>query len=181
MPDCNNSMQLWALVLAPLPALGVYILGLWLTAQAIGGTARMRRHFGCCAAGALCLVSVWAGLQLLGVVRSREQLFGWMVFGALTYANLCFCFFNFYSAQAGALRVVLLKVFLRQDPEPVTSAELFQYHSASKVLSTRIEQLERSGQMECVDGRYILRKRSLIWIGRLFAMLTYLILGRAPK
>ena len=181
MPDFKDSMLVWTLVLAPLPALGVYILGLWLSAHVLGGTARMTRHFGCCAAGAICLVGIWVFLQLLCVGTPQKKFFGWMVFDTLTYANLCFCFFNFYCAQAGALRVVLLKVFLRQDPKPVTSAELFQYHSASKVLSTRVEQLERSGQVECVDGRYILRKRSLIWIGRLFAMLTHLILGRAPK
>ena len=98
------------------------------------------------------------------------------IYGALGFGYSQFVILNFAS-----LRIRMLREIHSSKDGCLSEAALLAEYNAEIILATRLERLVEWEQLSEKDGRYFIRKKTLLSIARCFDFLKWMILGQSPK
>ncbi len=153
----------WIVTAAPLGGLAVACV-----AQIAIAHLAKRASFSI-AAGIACGLLATAGIATFGLApaASAQEAAPVLALDLLSYVALAFGYWVFLNLNLTSVRIRLIREILHK-PSGISRAELLQEYSAEEFLRRRLERLQHgSKQFSYLDGRWRLRKRTL-----LFAALT---------
>jgi len=150
----------WVLTAAPLVGLAIDCV-----AQIAIAHLAKRASFSI-TVGAACGLAATIGLVAFSQASGTSGV-GILILDILTYVALAFGYWVFLNLNLTSVRIRLIREMLHR-PSGISREELLRRYSAEEFLRRRLERLQQgSRQFSYTDGRWYLRKRSL-----LFAALT---------
>jgi hypothetical protein len=165
----------WLVTLAPLIGLAADVV------VQIAGAHATRRMGPSIIAGVLCglaATAICAGLYL-AAPSLADAVATWVV-SVLTYLALAFGYWGFLNLNITSLRIRMLREILNA-PDGISRAALDASYTNEELLERRLERLERSRQISCVDGRYRLESNTLLFLARLLMFLRILLLPERAR
>jgi hypothetical protein len=137
----------------------------------------IRRQLFCFACGfavaAVCLVRLLPAAQLTPWDQG-----GYAALHLVSYVLLGFLFFNVINLNVSSLRIRMLREYAKVDPQPLSESMLRERFSARRMLDARLERLAAGGQLVERESRYFHRPGTVVLIGRIFAFLQRILLGK---
>lgn len=158
----------WFLTAAPL-------MGLAVDCAAQIACAHLAKRSGLSIAlGALCgLVGTCAFIQF-----ATASVATWAIL-IMTYWALAFGYWVFLNLNLTSIRIRLIRELLKR-PNGTSRAEILLRYSAEEFLERRLSRLrDSSKQFSYVDGRWRLRKHTLLYAARVIGALRALIIPRS--
>lgn len=163
----------------------------WITAAPLGGLAvdcivqvaiahLTKRVSASIAAGVVCGLAATIGLVGYAMTSAPFSEQGgpvWTIL-VLTYIALAFGYWTFLNLNLTSVRIRIIRELLHR-PNGASRAELLQQYSAEEFLQRRLERLHvGSNQFSYSDGRWRLRKRTLLFVALTLRALRMLIIPK---
>lgn len=171
----DPSASVWLLTAAPLLGLVVNVVVQLVLCRLRLGVGQVRRQFASFGCGLLAIALALAFL-LPPVRLAAWDRAGYLALHGLSYVFLGFLFFNVINLNISSLRIRMLKEYLAQHPRPLADDILRQKYNVRDMLAVRLERLTRGRQIDLLDGRYCVRRGTVVLIGHFFARLRAFLL-----
>jgi hypothetical protein len=165
----------WMLTAAPLLGLVVNVVVQLVLCRLRLGVGQVRRQFVSFGCGLLATALLLALLLAPARLDAWDRA-GYLALHGLSYVFLGFIFFNVINLNISSLRIRMLKEYLAQHPRPLSDDILRQKFNVRDMLTVRLERLTRGGQIDHRDGRYCVRRATVVLIGHFFARLRAFLL-----
>ena len=120
------------------------------------------------------------GLYVLAVPQSRADALSRAALNVATYFALGYGYFIFVTLGETGRRIRIVRE-LHDAGRPLTQQEIVARYNAQSIVNVRIERLLGTGQIAFRDGRYYLRKRTVLTIARMVVLMKQLVLGKRSE
>ena len=175
-------MMTWNEMLAlanPLLGTGVNVVIMGLIPRLVPGMNYFRSVFVGFGAGFAAM------LMLEGVRYSMEtgdsgEFFLLLASNIAIYAFLGFLFFTAVNVGESSIRVRILRELMRC-AAPISEAELLSRYNDRSILTSRLDRLVETGQINIRGGRYFVRPGNLLRIAKLMRLIKVLLLRRTSE
>lgn len=165
----------WLLTAAPLLGLAIDCAGQIAFAHAA------RRSGASIVTGALCGLVTTCGIIAYAAVSAAPGFVGaptWAIL-LMTYFALAFGYWVFLNLNLTSVRIRLIRELLKNS-NGTSRAEILQRYSAEEFLQRRLERLrDGSRQFSYTNGRWRLRKRTLLYAARAIGALRALLIPKS--
>ena len=171
-------MVIWWLVIAPVAALTINVVG-----QIVVFRLQHGRHF---------LRSIAAGFAVGGLILviahclyplRLDSLEAWpeaFLVNVPCYAALSYCFFNFANLGQSSIRVRIYARVAAQ-PDGVSVSEIAREYNEAMLMEMRLQRLVESRDLVLRDGRYFLGRTRFVPIAKVIFGIKRLILGKVSE
>ncbi len=166
-------------VAAPLAGLAAYCLAQVAGSRLVQGRRPYVTLFAGFGVGMVAVIAVSAVALHFSELSASDSL-GLLLLNLMAYGALGFGYFNFVNMNITSLRIRMLQELLARGGR-MSREELLSCYGTDEMIDLRISRLVRGGHLVESGGRLQIGKRSFLLLARVFALLRWIVLGRAAR
>ena len=117
------------------------------------------------------------GLLVLGGAEIFQGLSPLAIVDFFIYFSLFFCYFNFVHIPDASVRIRILRE-LAKNSKGLSRNEIYAIYNANTILSARLQRKKKSEQIQIIEGRYVNRRRKMLYVAYIFRLFKILVLSR---
>ena len=119
-------------------------------------------------------------LYFLAIPQSVSDALSRLALNVATYGALGYGYFIFVTLGETGRRIRIVRE-LYAAGRPLTRDEILERYNAEAIVNVRINRLLGTGQIAFRDGRYYLRKRTVLTMARMVVLMKLLVLGKRSE